>query len=148
MSPRPENSGQRPGSGGSQERAASCEERIERHLKQRLADFRQLLADYVGSDPLCSYGVAFYYVPPHAFLDQPQEYCRYQLSWGCPCDDIRFFVDADDLTCHRVEYWFLDWFDGAHRVLDGDDAALLHEIWQWFTEIGAVESEYARAQAP
>jgi hypothetical protein len=147
MSLRPENSGPTPGSGGSRERAASCEERIERHLKQRLADFRQLLADYVGSDPLRSYGVAFYYVPPHAFPDQPEEYCRYQLSWGCPCDDIRFFVDADDLTCHRVEYWFLDSGDDAHRVLDDDDKVLLDEIWEWLTEIGAVEDQFVKVRA-
>ncbi|WP_127598186.1 hypothetical protein [Nitratireductor alexandrii] len=149
MSPRPETSGQRPGSGGSQERAASCEERIERHLKQRLADLRRLL-DMSGVDEtetLAEYGLSFDYLPPETFHDQREAYFRYQLSWGGPGDEVRFFVNPD-FTCHRIEYWFLDWFDGAHRVLDGDDAVLLHEIWQWFAETGAVESEYARAQAP
>lgn len=43
-----------------------------------------------------------------------------ELSMGGPGDRLECRVDADgDVT--RIEYVFLDWFDGARRTLDGDD---------------------------
>jgi hypothetical protein len=149
MSRRTQTSGTKPDSGGSRERAASCESRIETHLEDRIADLRHLRdSDFADeTETVADYGLGFDYVPPHTFYDQPEAYFRYQLSWGGPSDEFRFFVNPD-FSCHRIEYWFLDWFDGAKRIPSGDDAALLLEIWEWFRETGVVEAAYERAQSP
>lgn len=124
-------------------RQQSCEDRIARHLCSRIEDLRRLwtawCAGNEGDDEsLHEYGLSFDYVPPETFDGQKEAYFRCQLSWGGSSDEFRFFVNPD-LSLHRVEYWFLDWFDGAHRVLDGKDESLLCELWEWFRECGAAE---------
>lgn len=119
-----------------------CESRIENHLQGRLEDLRKLLTAYCDGDEdwhavdlgtFPEYGLCFDYVAPNTFDNQTEAYFRYQLSWGGPADEFRFFVNPD-LSCHRIEYWFLDWFDGARRDLSGEDESLLLEIWHWFRE--------------
>ena len=116
-------------------RTMTCEARIDPHLEERMEDLRRLWqASCDGKEEgesLCEYGLCFDYVEPNTFADQKEAYFRYQLSWGGPSDEFRFFVNPD-LSCHRIEYWFLDWFDGAHRVLSGDDERLLSDILDWF----------------
>ena len=47
--------------------------------------------------------------------DNPGEsYVRYQISTGGPAEEIRFFCDFNRKP-YKVEFWFLDWFDGASR---------------------------------
>jgi hypothetical protein len=134
---------------------ASCEQRIVA-LQGRVADLRQLWTAYCDGDEeagdlgtLCEYGLSFDYVAPGTFGDQKEGYFRYQLSWGGPSDEFRFFVNPD-LSCHRVEYWFLDWFDGAHRILFGEAEALLLDIWRWFCDTGTARAalESAKGGAP
>lgn len=129
----------------------SCEQRVEAHLRGRIADLSHLWAahcegretvDDLGS--LYEYGLCFDYVAPETFEGQKEGYFRYQLSWGGPSDEFRFFV-GPDMTCHRTEYWFLDWFDGAHRVLDGETEALLSELWEWFNECGSAQAALNKA---
>jgi hypothetical protein len=91
------------------------------------------------------YGLSFDYVAPGTFGDQEQGYFRYQLSWGGPSDEFRYYVNPD-LTCYRVEYWFLDWWDGHGCALYGDDRALLMELWGWFEECGSAQAELDKAQ--
>jgi hypothetical protein len=127
---------------------ASCENRIDSYLKSRLADLETLLHGGSGDfdedghlASLCEYGLCFDYVASGTFPDQEEAYFRYQLSWGGPSDEFRFFANPD-LSCHRVEYWFLDWFDGAQRTLQNNERALLLELWEWFSETGAVRSTF------
>jgi hypothetical protein len=62
--------------------------------------------------------------------DNPTGYWRYQISFGGPAEELRFYtcehVPPDgylgDST--RVEFWFLNWFDGAPIELVGDDLEL------------------------
>lgn len=78
------------------------------------------------------YGLAFDYVAPETFNDQPEGWFRYQLSTGGPGDEFRIFaqkVDDYRFSVYRIEYWFLDWFDGASRTLYGEDRELLDEIF-------------------
>jgi hypothetical protein len=132
-------------------RNESCEQRIDAHLKGRLEDIGRLWTAYcdgieTDGEPNSpdEYGLCFDYVAPNTFRDQREAYFRYQLSWGGPGDEFRFYANPD-LSCHRVEYWFLDWFDGAQRILSGEPEELLFEIWQWFCEIGA--ARHAMGQA-
>jgi hypothetical protein len=133
-------------------RADSCERRVDHHLEGRLEDLRRLWTAYRNGEDenaedgsFSEYGLCFGYVPPLTFNDQTEAFFRYQLSSGGPGDEFRFFVNPD-LSCHRIEYWFLDWFDGAHRVLAGEERALLSEIWNWFRETGSASDAFRAAQ--
>lgn len=130
----------------------SCEKRIEQQLEGRVSDLRTLGERYqcgkeadddLGS--LSDYGLSFDYVTPGTFDDQREGYFRYQLSWGGPSDEFRFFVNPD-LSCHRIEYRFLDWFDGASRTLTGRERDLLHQLWDWFRETGTANAVLREAQ--
>jgi hypothetical protein len=121
----------------------SCAARVEQHLNGRVGDLRTLWERYQSGNEaaddlgnLAEYGLSFDYVGPGTFDDQREAYFRYQLSWGGPSDEFRFFVNPD-LSCHRIEYWFMDWFDGASRTLTGPDRDLLLQLWEWFHETGA-----------
>lgn len=127
-------------------REQTCEQRIDHHLQGRIDDLRRLWSAHVdgreAADDLGSlheYGLCFDYVASGTFEDQREGYFRYQLSWGGPSDEFRFFANPD-LSCHRIEYWFLDWFDGAHRVLTGNHEALLLCLWQWFCDCGSARA--------
>ncbi len=116
-----------------------CEQRIDETLKGRLDDLRRLLdgeeCEELGA--FAHYALGFDYVAPGTFDDQKEGYFRYQLSWGGPSDEFRFFVNPD-LSCHRVEYWYLDWFDGAHRVCEQDAETILLHLWDWLREMEVV----------
>lgn len=92
---------------------------------------------------LYEYGLSFDYVAPETFNDQPEGYWRHQLSWGGPSDEIRFYASRPDSPCYRVEYWFLDWWDGASLDLTRDD--ICQWLWDWFQEAGSVQAEYDKA---
>jgi hypothetical protein len=151
----------------------SCKHRIEDYLQGRLNDIRQLWNAYLsgaeeleGLDSICQYGLGFDYVAPGTFDGQRCGYFRWQLSWGGPSDEFRFYTtEALDLEraeywfldyryrkgCRflpqfdRIEYWFLDWFDVAHKVLIGKDKQLLGEIFEWMRECGTVEHAFREA---
>lgn len=46
--------------------------------------------------------------------DPGESYARYLISTGGPGEEIRFFCDFNRKP-YKVEFWFLDWFDGASR---------------------------------
>ena len=128
----------------------TCEERIDKVLKERLEDLRKLWKRYlngVDEDPelgsIYDYGLCFDYVPPEK--EEEEGYFRYQLSWGGPSDEFRFYC-GPDFQPYRIEYWFLDWFDGANRVLHGRDFDLLDDIFQsLFVETGTAQAELEEA---
>lgn len=128
-----------------------CEQRIDEHLQDRIADLRKLLdADRRGeADPelgyFNEYGLSFDYVSKGTFSDQKEGYFRYQLSWGGPSDEFRFYTDAQ-LNLSRIEYVFMDWYDGATRELTGSDNALLEEIFEDFKETGMLEAALKKAE--
>ena len=132
----------------------SCEERIDKELQGAIEDLTKLWTAYLEGDEdrhsdelgnIFEYGLSFDYVAPDTFNDQEQGYFRYQLSWGGPSDEFRFYVNPD-LSVYCIEYWFLDWFDGASRELTGDDRSLLKEIYGWFYDCGSVEAELERSE--
>lgn len=136
-------------------KSSTCSDRIGAHLQgllidlqaminpegMSLAERQQFVDDFgldahpddedfasVALDTFYEYGLDFGWIAPGTFGDQPQGYYRYQLSWGGPSDEFRFFVNPD-LSCWRVEYWFLDWNDSAHVEIQGDDRDLLLQVW-------------------
>ena len=80
-------------------------------------------------------GLCFDYVEPETFDDQLEGYWRWQLSWGGPADEFRIFVCPARFgltSVHRIEYWYLDWFDGAHVTLD---EKLHTDVWAKLQEM-------------
>jgi len=83
------------------------------------------------------YGLCFDYVDGDA-----EHFFRYQLSWGGPSTEIRFFANYD-LSLYRIEFWYLDWFDGACVNITSDETAQL--VWDQFNDTG--HAEHAREKA-
>ena len=89
-----------------------CQDLVEEQWKDRQQDL--LNPEY---EALC-----FDYVAPHTFNDQAEGYWRWQFSWGGPSDELRGYVNEHG-ELHRLEYWYLDWGDGAHVLVAQDAAA-------------------------
>lgn len=114
----------------------TCKQRVGANLRERIADIRKLWKlwreDSDVNDPdlgnFNEYGLSFDYVAPETFEGQRRGYWRWQLSWGGPSDEFRFYAD-ENYQPTRVEYWFMDWFDGAKMILRGKRRELLDEIW-------------------
>lgn len=90
-------------------------------------------------EELYEYGLDFEYV------DTNEGYFRYLLSTGGPGDEFRFYTNLN-YQPYRIEYWFLDWFDGASITLDGEEFDLMENF---FTDLfiesgicGSVVEEY------
>jgi len=131
----------------------SCEERIDSEMENTIEVLRDLWEWHTeGNDEyhpehetnMHAYGLSFDYVPVGAFADQHEGYFRYQLSWGGPSDEFRFYVSYDKQP-YQIQYHFMDWFDGARRVLRGTDRELLEKIFQWFEDGGSVQAEFDKA---
>ena len=90
----------------------SCKQRIKAEWKSRKEDLQ---------DPHYE-ALAFDYVEPNTFDKQPEGYWRLQFSWGGPGDELRGYVN-EHKELHRLEYWFLDWFDGAKVNVGAEHAA-------------------------
>ena len=102
-------------------REKKCIDLVQGEFEDRLKDLKVTDPDnenYIE-------GLCFDYVEPNTFTDQKEGYWRWQLSWGGPSDEFRIFVNPDK-SVHRIEYWYLDWFDGAHVTLD---AKLHGDVW-------------------
>ena len=93
------------------------------------------------------YGLSFDYVAPNTFNDQDEPYFRYQISWGGPSEEFRIYASGSEYTWHpyRIEFWFLDWFDGAGRTLYDTDRDLINQLFEWFAEAGSCQAEYDKA---
>ena len=119
-----------------------CRELISDNLEDRAADFIAFMnaddldenilnkdGDEIGS--FYSYGLAFDFVEECEHNGHHMAgYWRYQLSWGGPSDEIRFYKDGG------IEYWYMDWFDGA-----GKD--IRHLDWaKWLEEMFDIENEF------
>jgi hypothetical protein len=137
------------------QRNKSCAERIDAKLAKTIENLRRIWGAHCGTpDPegeydeesFYDYGLSFDYVMPYTFDDEQHEgYFRYQLSYGGPSDEFRFYV-GPEYKVYRIEYVFMDWFDGAKRTLRGDDHDLLREVFQEFVDVGIAESEYDNAR--
>jgi hypothetical protein len=158
-----------------QHRQATCKERVRSHYQSRMTDLAELWhaatnagepcrvckatgkigkydceycdgGTYPEDSRLNEYGLSFDYVAPGTFNGQRRGYWRYHLSCGGPSDEFRFYCD-ERRTPVRIEYWFLDWFDGAKVTVKPESAnwATLMELWEDWDGMGMVDDEYARA---
>ena len=131
----------------------TCAERFEGSRDSRIEDIRLLwAAECAGNEEgvedlgtFNEYGLCFDYVAPGTFTDQNEGYWRYQISCGGLSEEFRFYASRPGDKCYRIEFAFLDWYDGETRTLHGADQELMHEIWDFFREVGSAEHTYAEA---
>ena len=90
------------------------------------------LYDYVNQTALC-----WDYVEKGTFDDQERGYFRLQLSWGGPGDEFRIYVDYDK-SIDYIEYWYLDWYDGASVRVGSDTVS--YDICRDFLEVTSLEA--------
>lgn len=129
----------------------TCDQRIDIELEKELENIRALWEAYCSGEEevedlgnIYEYGLCFDYVSSDTFDDQEEGYFRYQISWGGPSDEFRFYTDAE-FNVYKVEYWFMDWFDGASRRLYNEDKGLMVEVFEWFKEVGTVQHVFDKA---
>jgi len=76
------------------------------------------------------YPIGFDHVEASTFGNN-DAYWRYQMSWGGPQDEIRFYED------NKVTYAFLDWYD--HAEIEITDEAITKRIrsilWEFIQDI-------------
>lgn len=66
---------------------------------------------------LNSYSLSFDFIDGvQAEQENSVNYWRWQLSWGGPSDEFRIFWNLEK-GIYKIEYWFLDWYDGAKITL-------------------------------
>jgi hypothetical protein len=139
---------------GNERNEKTCEQLVEAECDSTIEVLRDLWELYckdsdayhdVHSTNLYEYGLSFDYVPLDTFHDQEEGYFRYQISWGGPSDEFRFFT-GPDFVPYRIEYWYMDWFDGARRTLRGPDLELLKDIFQWFDDMGCTRGEFDQSR--
>ena len=134
----------------------TCKNRWANEKNSTLATVRKLWTPYLagnedgdpdlGSFP--EYGLGFDYVAPGTFPSQRVGYWRWQISWGGPSEEFRFYArpSGRGYALEAVKFAFLDWYDGYSRALRGRDLELLREVWlEYFLELGAVEDAYRKA---
>ena len=90
------------------------------------------LYDYVNNTCLC-----WDYVEKGTFDDQERGYFRLQLSWGGPGDEFRIYVDYDK-SIDYIEYWYLDWYDGASVRVGSDTES--YDICRDFLELSLLNA--------
>ncbi len=127
----------------------SCEDRVKENLAGRLEDISKMWKAYQETEDgytndgenLNEFGLSFDYVEPGTFRGQRRGYFRYQLSTGGPGDEFRFYAHQERepgrpwrWVVDRIEYWFLDWWDGAKRNMTGKGKQLMVEIFNWLVE--------------
>ena len=88
----------------------TCEERIAGYLESTAKDITEMMGERLDNRLDPHYGYVDV-VDTEAWGWEGPDYVRYQMSGGGPSDELRFYRDG------KIEYWFLDWFDGASRIV-------------------------------
>jgi len=123
----------------------SCADRVWGELKNRIENLEILLKlepeeSHEELGGLFDYGLCIDYVEPNTFENQEQGYVRYQLSYGGPQDEFRYYVNYDGSPYH-IEYWFMDWFDGAEIELTDHYKDVMMEVWEAMYMESVLEQE-------
>lgn len=86
-------------------------------------DFEEAEKFFDSTGSFYDYGLSFDFVSIDTFDDMDAAYYRFQLSWGGPSDEIRFYEDG------TIEYVFLDWGTGCGFDVTYEDWAIWLKDW-------------------
>ena len=115
----------------------TCKDRVKEAFESRIKDIKELYqtenqeTEELGS--LNDYGLAIDKVNAGTFEGQREDYIRYQLSYGGPSEEFRIYKNGE------VEFWLLDWFDGACLDVLGEDADIIKDIVSSVVSFDGVE---------
>ena len=100
------------------------------------AEIRELIKKSEDLGPFYEYGLNYDYVELGTFNDQQEDYFRFQISWGGPSEEVRFYEDG------KIEFVYLDWFSGVGFDVTREDWA----IWlnDWFAGCGMMDFQEKR----
>ena len=82
------------------------------------------------------YGLSFDYI--ELDKDTERDYFRYQLSYGGPSEEIRFYDNG------AIEYVYLDWFCGVGFDVTND--GVFKQVRDWFKELDILNFEQKRSE--
>ena len=106
----------------------TCKELVHDAFNSRMQDIRTLwnAPDHQTEElgRLADYALSLDHVPAHTFKEQAEGYRRYQISWGGPSEEFRLY------TYGKMEFWYMDWFDGACVAVSGKDKEIIKAIMQ------------------
>ena len=88
----------------------SCADRIEQNFQDRYLELQKEM-QYVIFSPVNYFekkGLGIDLIEKDD-LDLDDHFIRYQLSWGGPQDEFRFWKNG------KISYHFMDWFDHAEK---------------------------------
>jgi hypothetical protein len=116
-------------------RDLTCKERIKESLLSRGEDFERFMnaEDEETQEEFNFYGLCIDMVSMGTFSDMTEPYLRYQLSTGGPGDEINFYQNG------KIEYRFLDWWDGA--TLDISTLDWAQWLREYFQDCGLLTNE-------
>lgn len=104
----------------------TAEQLVKSSFEGRMKDIKTLYkADEQHTEELGDlndYGLSLDLVEAGTFTDQREDYIRYQLSWGGPSEEFRIYKNGD------VEFWYLDWGEGAKTDVTGEDKDIITDI--------------------
>lgn len=87
------------------------------HNSLSFGEIRDLINQRNDLGNFFDYGLCFDYVELGTFNDQEEDYFRFQISWGGPSEEIRFYENG------TIEYVYLDWFSGVGFDVTREDWA-------------------------
>lgn len=127
------------------EREKPIEEEAEEAKRQVLDDIERMLDTYPDAPdddtgPLDEYGLGFDYVPSGTFRDQREGYWRFQIAWGGPSYEIRYFGPGRGFQPVGISFVYLDWFTGYEIPLEGHDREVAQRLWDEYLEPFAEET--------
>ena len=102
-----------------------CKDLVQKKYEGTMKDLRDILdndKEETRQEELDNFGLDISLIEAGTFEGQRADYVRYQLSWGGPADEFRIYKNGD------VEYWYMDWYDGAKVDVIGEDSDLIKEI--------------------
>ena len=105
-----------------------CADLIQQKFQDRnndISDIFQLKNDYQEYHTHPNHSIS-------AFEDQKNGYIRYQLSYGGPSDELRFYID-ENKELYKCDYAYLDWFDGA--VIDVTEEENIKDLYANYINI-------------
>lgn len=108
-------------------------EEIEHDTYYSFSYLRSVIEKYEEVGGFDIYGLGFNFVEAKTFGNQNQGYYRFQLSFGGPTEEIRFFVD------NTIEFVYLDWGCGIGFDISSEHWA--EQLKNYFEEIEVINFE-------
>jgi len=105
--------------------------------------YKEMEKEFSNRGSFYDYGLSVDYVAPGTFDKQKEGYLRYQISYGGPSEEIRFYFTPNAREAYKIEFVYLDWGVGVGFDVTNEDWA--RWLFDWFNESGTVEAEVQKA---